>query len=149
MLVEKYQAPLRRYFWYLTSGNLSLSDDLSQETFIRAYERLKSYSALGSFRGWLFRIGYNQFIDSHRSSRASCSIDSIQNWSQEATADTELLCQTLQSLDDTERNLILLSCIEGCSHSEIAKITSMPLGSVKTVIARAKQKLQNELKDER
>ena len=49
-LVKKYQSPIRRFFLQQTLGDEALSDDLAQETFIKAYTHLASYKNLSSFR---------------------------------------------------------------------------------------------------
>lgn len=147
-LVRKYQSPLRRYIYNLTGGNGSLADDISQETFIKAFTSLKSFRGLGSFRGWLFRIAYCQFIDTHRTFRYHSDVTELSTAYQTVHQSSEMLAQTLSVLNDTERNLIILHCIEECSHSEIAKITSLPLGTVKTHLARAKDKLKKHLAED-
>lgn len=147
-LVKKYQSPLRRYLYNLTGGNSSLADDISQETFIKAYTGLKGFKGLGSFRGWLFRIAYCQFIDTHRTFRYNADITEIDTAYASVVQNYEMLSQTLVVLTEVERNLIILHCIEECSHSEIAKITSLPLGTVKTHLAKAKEKLKTHLSED-
>ena len=66
-LVRKYQSPVRRFFLNLTCGDSELSDDLAQDTFIRAYTSLASFKNLSSFSTWLYRIAYNQYYDYLRS----------------------------------------------------------------------------------
>ena len=60
-LVKKYQSPVRRFFLHQTLGDEELSDDLAQETFIKAYTNLASFKNLSNFSTWLFRIAYNIF----------------------------------------------------------------------------------------
>ena len=60
-LVKKYQSPIRRFFLHQTLGDTELSDDLAQETFIKAYTNLASFKNLSSFSTWLYRIAYNIF----------------------------------------------------------------------------------------
>lgn len=145
-LVEKYQSPLRRYLYYLTGGDGSLADDIAQDAFIKAFEQLEKYHARGSFRGWLFRIAYNRFIDLRRGEHPQSPIE-YASGSYAAAQGCEILFETLSPLSEIEKNLIILSCIQDCSHSEIAKITELPLGTVKTNIARAKEKLKKHLKE--
>ena len=58
MLVKKYQSSIRRFFLNLTLGDGELSDDLAQETFIKAYTNIASFKNLSSFSTWLYRIAY-------------------------------------------------------------------------------------------
>ena len=62
-LVRKYQSAVRRFFLNQTCGDSELSDDLAQETFIRATTNLASFRTLSSFSTWLYRIAYNQYYD--------------------------------------------------------------------------------------
>ena len=62
-LVKKYQSPVRRFFLHQTLGDSELSDDLAQETFIKAYLNITKFRGLSGFSTWLFRIAYNVFYD--------------------------------------------------------------------------------------
>ena len=57
-LVRKYQSPIRRFFLNQTLGDEQLSDDLAQETFIKAYLNITKFKGLSGFSTWLFRIAY-------------------------------------------------------------------------------------------
>ena len=61
-LVRKYQSPVRRLFLHLTCGDSELSDDLAQDTFIKAYTGIASFKNLSDFSTWLYRIAYNVFM---------------------------------------------------------------------------------------
>jgi RNA polymerase sigma factor (sigma-70 family) len=65
-LVRKYQSPVRRFFLNQTLGDAQLSDDLAQETFIKAYMNITKFRGLSSFSTWLMRIAYNVFYDEMR-----------------------------------------------------------------------------------
>ena len=65
-LVRKYQSPVRRFFLNLTLGDGQLSDDLAQDTFIKAYLNIGKFRGLSSFSTWLFRIAYNVHYDYRR-----------------------------------------------------------------------------------
>ena len=65
-LVRKYQSPVRRFLLNLTLGNEALSDDLAQDTFIRAYTHITQFQGIASFQTWLFRIAYNVYYDDKR-----------------------------------------------------------------------------------
>jgi RNA polymerase sigma-70 factor (ECF subfamily) len=62
-LVRKYQSPIRRFFLHQTLGDAQLSDDLAQDTFIRAYTSIGTFRGSAAFSTWLFRIAYNVFYD--------------------------------------------------------------------------------------
>ena len=70
-LVDKYHPQIKRFFLNQTLGDAMLSDDLAQETFIKAYTSLRSFKGLSSFSTWIFRIAYNVFYDFMRSRKCS------------------------------------------------------------------------------
>ncbi|WP_300646480.1 RNA polymerase sigma factor [uncultured Rikenella sp.] len=146
-LVERYQSPLRRYLTHLTGGDRFRADDLAQECFIKAFTSIGQFSGLGSFRAWLFRIAYRTFLDNRRSVHPTQEIERTEV-GEENPAEIAILHSALACLDDTERNVILLSAVEQLSHSQIAHVAEMPLGTVKSVVARAKAKLREYLKNE-
>lgn len=74
-LVQKYQSPVRRFFLHLTCGDSELSDDLAQDTFIKAYTNLASFRNLSSFSTWLYRIAYNIFYDYIRSRKEMADLE--------------------------------------------------------------------------
>ena len=74
-LVKEYQSPIRRFFLNLTCGDSELSDDLAQDTFIKAYTNIASFRNLSSFSTWLYRIAYNVFYDYIRSRKETADLD--------------------------------------------------------------------------
>lgn len=150
-LVRKYQSPVRRFFLNLTSGDGSLSDDLAQETFIKAYVNIASFKNLSNFSTWLYRIAYNVFYDYLRSRRETDDLDTRRVDVQCSTQQTDIgqqmdLYRALSLLKETERTCITLFYMEGQSIEKIASITGHPVGTVKSHLSRAKDKLATYLK---
>ena len=67
LLVRKYQASIRSFFLRQTVGDKQLSDDLAQDTFIKAYTHLVGFKGKANFSTWLYRIAYNVWYDYVRS----------------------------------------------------------------------------------
>lgn len=150
-IVEKYQSPIRRFLLNLTSGDEELSNDLAQDTFIKAYTNLSSFKGLSSFKTWLFRIAYNIYYDYIRSRKATGFIEEqktvAKKESQLPETDLKLdLHKALQMLSAIERTCVILKLQEGLSIEQIVKITQIPQGTVKSHISRGKNKLANYLK---
>jgi len=143
-IVVKYQSDVRGLFIKLTNGNKALADDLAQDTFIRAYKYLKTFKATAGFSTWLYRISYNVFIDHTKSLKKTDDIDGYDCISEdEKVVSSEMGIQSdLKVLSGNEKVAILLHYDSGHSHNEIAKIMDVPLGTVKTNILRAKEKLK-------
>ena len=74
-LVRRYQSPVRRFFLSQTLGDSQLSDDLAQDTFIKAYTNIRSFKGLASFQTWLMRIAYNVFYDHVRKEKVKVNSD--------------------------------------------------------------------------
>lgn len=149
-LVNKYQSQVRRFFLGLTLGDSALSDDLAQETFIKAYTNIRSFHGLSVFSTWLFRIGYHVFLDYARSRRATGMIaaERIERAGQNTDVGLKLdIYNCLKMLKDEERLCVVLQLIEGQTIERVAEITGMPTGTVKSHLSRGKTKLAAILKE--
>lgn len=151
-LVKKHQSAVRRMFMNLTLGDASLSDDLAQDTFIKAYTRLGSFKSMSSFSTWLHRIAYNVFYDYTRSHRKTDDIDgmTLPQATTGGSAPAALhmdIYSALGRLKTDERTCITLQLVDGMSIDDITAITGMPAGTVKSHLSRGKQKLATFLKE--
>ena len=150
-LVHKYQSPIRRFFLNLTCGDSELSDDLAQDTFIKAYTNIASFRNLSSFSTWLYRIAYNIFYDYIRSRKETADldareIDAINSVEQENVGQRMDIYQSLKTLKEAERTCVTLFYMEDVSIDKIAGITGMPVGTVKSHLSRGKEKIAMYLK---
>ena len=149
-LVKKYQSPIRRFFLNLTCGDSELSDDLAQDTFIKAYTNIASFKNLSSFSTWLYRIAYNIFYDYIRSRKETNDldareVDAISSVEQDNLGQKMDVYQSLKTLKEIERTCITLFYMEDVSIEKIAGITGCPVGTVKSQLSRGKEKLANYL----
>lgn len=153
-LVSKYQSPLRRFLLNLADGDKALSDDLSQETFIKAYLKIATFKGTSKFSTWLFRIGYNEFYDYVRSKKINIRIEDHEEYSEmvssvHSSIDMSIdMREAMNKLREEEKTAVLLFYMEGCTHNQIAEIMNCPLGTVKSYILRGKNKLHEQLKTE-
>ena len=149
-LVVKYQSPIRRFFLNQTRGNEQLSDDLAQDTFIKAYTNIDRFRGLSSFSTWLYRIAYNVFYDYIRNNKITEDIDTpavVKHNIDGADANLKMdIHEALAILTTTERTCITLQLMEGQPIDRITEITGMAQGTVKSHLFRAKQKLSTHLK---
>ena len=167
-LVREYQSPVRRFFLSQTSGNEALSDDLAQDTFLKAYTHIAQYRGTSSFLTWLTRIAYNVWYDYTRkmkNERGEPTVDGRRGSQMinenggmknvEATHSSFLISQSSLQLDlytaltqlkEEERTCITLQLIDGYDIAEIARITQMKEGTVKSHLSRGKEKLANYLR---
>lgn len=153
-LVEAYQCEIRRFFLNLTFGDASLSDDLAQETFIKAYTGIRSFKGMSKFSTWLYRIAYNEFYSySRKRQEEHLSEDFRENSSDEPlgsyeeSSNSRLDINTaLQSLSDIERSIVTLFYIQDIPIKKIKEITDLPEGTIKSHLSRARVKMAQVLK---
>jgi RNA polymerase sigma-70 factor (ECF subfamily) len=145
-LVERYQSPLRKFFLNMTLGNASLSDDLAQDTFLRAYQYIRSFRGSAKFSTWLFSIGRNVYYDHLKSRRAETEHKAAEPEPVQPRGGEHIdLYRALESLRPEERMAITLYYFEGYSQDKVAAAMETPLNTVKTHLSRAKAKIYKYL----
>jgi RNA polymerase sigma-70 factor (ECF subfamily) len=161
-LVRRYQSSVRRFFLNQTLGDSQLSDDLAQDTFIKAYTNIRSFRGLASFQTWLMRIAYNVFYDhvrrekvkpgslstlrSKNSEQFSSDASSVERVAAAHSSFKMDLYAALALLKPDERTCITLQLIDGYDIAGIAKITGLKEGTVKSHLSRGKEKLATYLR---
>ena len=148
-LVVRYQSPVRRFFLHQTLGDEPLSDDLAQDTFIKAWRNIGSFRAMSSFQTWLMRIAYNVFYDYVRNRKTTSDIDNVAEPMTNGNSNPSLqmdLYHALSLLKPDELTCITLQLVDGYKIDQIAKITDMKEGTVKSILFRGKEKLTKYLK---
>ena len=146
-LVRRYQSPVRRFFLSQTLGDSQLSDDLAQDTFIKAYSNIRSFRGLASFQTWLMRIAYNVFYDYTRSKHQTEDVDAAPQRSASENSSLKMdLYAALALLKPDERTCITLQLIDGYDIAGITKITGLKEGTVKSHLSRGKEKLATYLR---
>lgn len=146
-LVEAYQSQVRRFFLNLTGGDAALSDDLAQETFIKAYVNLRAFKGIAGFSTWLYRIAYNEFYThirrNHTEPRDDAhSADVDDSYSTIDALDAHLtVTQAMSHLSENERVAVTLFYIEDKSLKQVAAIMCLPIGTVKSHLHRAKSRM--------
>lgn len=166
-LLKRYQSHVDRLLYHLAPDWQDRAD-LSQEVWIRVYRYLHALQEPNKFKGWLSRIVTNLFYDELRKRKrrqTSISLDApLQmsdgelDWdlpSDDPSPDDDLTTRefyeqlqlAIADLPDTFRTTIILREIDGLTYEEIANITGVSLGTVKSRIARARTRLQSILQN--
>jgi len=147
-LVTRHQIAVRGVLMRLCR-NASLADDLAQDTFIKAYDKIADYSRTGSFKGWLCRIAYTEFLMHARRRKAQDrTLDRLKAEPEDehvpaGPAGARIdLDRALATLGEEERNCVILCYAGGMSHSEAADATGLPLGTVKSHVNRGRARLK-------
>ena len=150
-IVDAYQSQVRRFFLNLTLGDEALSDDLAQETFIKAYLNLRALKGIASFSTWLYRIGYNEFYSHVRKQREERMDDTTTVSESNNDGDSWDACLTvreaLKQLNDDERTAVTLFYIEDRPIKQVARIMQVPEGTIKSHLHRAKAHMAQFLKN--
>ncbi len=149
-LVKEYQSPVRRFFLSQTLGDTQLSDDLAQDTFVKAYTHIDRFEGRSAFLTWLYRIAYNVFYDYTRAKRPTSDINApMMSGRSSESADSSLkmdIYEAMKLLSDNERICATLQLMEGQSIDKIAEITGMSDNTVKSHLSRGKKKMADFLK---
>ena len=165
-LVRKYQERIYATVYHMTSNHED-ANDLTQETFIKAYRALKSFKGDSSFYTWIYRIAINKTINflKQRKNRVHLSLNDM-DFNAENDPDmvalvsdrtprrdlnlselSEKLNAALQKLSEPHRMVVTLHDVQDMSHDEIAKIMDCNVGTVRSRLFYARQQLQATLSD--
>ncbi len=166
-LMEKYSGGLRHHILRIVRSAREV-DDLVQETFIKAFSALPSYRSSYAFSTWLYRIGANHAIDFLRKKRLPTTSlnkpvetgdgqlqievpDITYRPDRHIVADQrrELIQRAIDALPPKYHRVIVLRHREDRTYDEIAKELSLPLGTVKAHIFRARKLLYAQLREQR
>jgi RNA polymerase sigma-70 factor (ECF subfamily) len=142
--VRRHERRVRAFLARLTRGEGS--DDLAQETFLKAWRVASSFRGDGSYEGWLLRIAWRQFLSSRRKRREEPVEGPDQADPDVGDGNMRIdVERALGRLPARERAAAALCFGEGCSHSEAAAILELPLGTLKSIVARARIELVKHL----
>ncbi|MES2509805.1 MAG: RNA polymerase sigma factor [Pseudomonadota bacterium] len=145
---------LRRYARSLT-GDAWMADDLVQDTLERACSKWRLWTAGSDLRAWLFTLMHNVFVNQVRSAvrqasaGATVNVDDVEHElvaTDSGQAQGMDLQRCLLRLPEDQRVVLLLVSLEDLSYEEVAKITSVPVGTVMSRLSRARSRLR-ELMD--
>lgn len=154
-LYRKYADKVFNYFWYRTGHDKALSEDLMQETFLRAFRDLKKFRIRGySYLTYLLTIARHLLIDHYRKP-TSIPIEDAENVPYEITedierkSDAEALWHAIQDLPSSNRDVLLMKYQDNKSVKDIATITESTENAVKLNLSRTRKKLASHpyLKD--
>ncbi len=153
---------------YRLLGNFDEARDTTQTAFIRAFESLDSFRGTSAFYTWLYRIVVNAALDARkaRSRRPETSMEDLQEASGQTRRELldnslrndptarlirheqhQRIVEAINTLDAEHRVVVILRDVEGLDYGEIAQVTGIPAGTVKSRLHRARLLLREKLKD--
>ena len=150
-LVEDHHEGVYRYAYRL-SGSVADAEDLSQQVFLVAQQKLGQLRKAESARSWLFTILRNCFLKGRQrqqpvpAATLKLDIDSIPAEAPDDNEiDSERIQQALDGLPDDFRLVLVMFYYEQCSYREISEKLDVPMGTVMSRLARAKGRLRTKL----
>lgn len=150
ILVRQYQSMLRAFLRRLTRGDLALADDIAQETFLVAFRKIAQFRD-GSFSGWLCSIAWSCFLMETRRRKLEPLDDDTPETHVASSENASMVRLDLERafalLKPAERAALTLCFAIGMAHEEAAAALGMPLGTLKSHVARGREKLKTLLQD--
>ena len=137
MLVEKYERPLRHFLVKMGAGDAS--DDIAQEAFLKAWRAAGQYDGRARYSTWLTSIAWRCRLDALRRGPRPEEEPEVE---QGGAGRSDEVKDMLSRLSANERAALLLCEGQGWTHAEAAGLLSMPLGTLKSTVARAKDKMR-------
>lgn len=157
IIISRYEKKLVRYVTYLCYDS-TLAEDVVQETFIKVYSNLNSFKSELKFSSWIYRIAHNEAMNAVKKFRfipydydlVSLLIPSSSNVAEDYEKE-EIVKNVnlyLQRIPLKYRQVLSLYYLEDKSYGEISDILRLPIGTVGTLLNRAKKKFKDLVKEE-
>ncbi len=133
-----------------------LADDLCQETIITALEKVDQLRSEDTLDAWMFRIMQNEYRKSFRKVKRVVEVEDIEpHLEQEAPAEQDIeraeeilqVRSGLEQLKENQRMIVTLVDIEGVSYKDAAEILDIPIGTVMSRLARARDALSRHIRE--
>jgi RNA polymerase sigma-70 factor (ECF subfamily) len=163
VLVRRYQRRIFRLAFHLVRTGAE-AEDVTQETFVRAYQALDRFDGRSEPFTWLYRIAVNLSLNTIRARKATRDstpsddprieallTETRPSQGSDPAAQTHqrqlavALCDGIDKLSDTLRTTLILVCIDGVGHDEAAKVLGCPEGTVAWRVHEARRKLREYL----
>lgn len=157
-LVRKYQDRLYNTMTHLTRSSED-ARDVVQEAFVKAFVKLDTFQRSSAFYTWLYRIAFNTAMSQKRRQRPTLSVDARSDCGHETLDPAagpcdrlereELAMQVraaLETLSEEHRTVLVLRDIDGCDYEAMAEMLSIPVGTVRSRLHRARLQLRDQLK---
>lgn len=153
-LLAAHQNGIKNLLLKLLNFNDTEMEDLFQDTCTKIYRNIKQFKGASNFSTWVYRITYNTFLNAHKRKERFRKIKEIipilkpnrTDLQQDMEMDIKRMITILRP---EEKAAIQLSFILGFSHKDIAHIMDCPIGSVKSLIKRGKERIVNNYKNYR
>lgn len=159
-IILRYEEALLRYIRRISYATKEDAEDILQEVFLSVYQNLNDFDESLKFSSWIYRIAHNKTISAWRKTKSRPKIISADEDNDlfkfipseenilkdlEKKCDAKILKKVLSKMDEKYRDALVLKFLEDKDYKEISDILKKPMGTVATLINRAKNKLRQEL----
>jgi RNA polymerase sigma factor (sigma-70 family) len=153
-LYRRHRNRVYGLLWRLAGGDAALAEDLLQEAFVRAWQKLDTFRGESLFGTWLHRLSANVALSDRRLRLRRIERETELEGPVERTVPGDKDVRALQQMDlecaiaalpERARTVLVLYDIEGYSHAEIAELTGMAIGSSKAQLHRARRLVREDL----
>jgi RNA polymerase sigma-70 factor (ECF subfamily) len=143
VLIQRYSDYLFGLGMRLTAGNRALAEDISQQSFLKSYTYLASFDTKKSYKHWLTGIAVNGFRDAVKKEQTYTELETIDEpvYAPDLGEDGEFF-RLIKPLDPEHRSLFTLRYVYDHSVDEIAQLTQLNAGTVKSKLSRAMEVLR-------
>lgn len=151
-IVHHYQSAVFRILSNLVGA--AMVEDLAQDVFLSAFAKIRRFDPQkGSFRSWLYAITRNRALNARRKKREALLPEPPEAVQTRTPVDDLMVKEVFRHLDAVlkampfqDRSILVWAELEGLSYAEIARIEDLPLGTVKSRLARIRAKLKHSLR---
>lgn len=159
-LIQRYEGKLFRYIVRISGVRSEDAEDILQDVFIKAYEKLNDFKTYLKFSSWIYRIAHNETVSFLRKSNTRPKlIDNEENplimnfLRAESHIEQDIdrknlienIAEIINNLDEKYRDVLVLKYLEGKDYHEISDILKKPMGTVAILLKRAKEKINKEI----
>jgi len=157
-IVLKYQDRLFNTLVHVV-GCAEEAQDVAQEAFVLAFQKIGSFQRKSALYTWLYRIAMNTWLSRNRKRRPQVSVDAVRESSGMEPTDPsetaeegvereeriEQIRHAIAELNEEHRGVLVLRDIDGCCYEEIAEMLDIPVGTVRSRLHRARMDLKTRL----
>jgi len=159
-IIDRYQSKLSRYIRRISGLSNDDIEDVLQDVFIKVYNNLNAFDPRLKFSSWIYRIAHNSVISNFRKTKSrpqSITFEGDDQFLENITSgfdlekevdlksDKKIIISIISSLDQKYKEVLELKFLEEKDYQEISDILKKPIGTIGTLINRAKKKFRREL----
>lgn len=160
LLMERYEDKLMRYIMRISASSREDAEDILQDVFLSAYRNLNEFDQDLKFSSWIYRITHNKVISHYRKISARPKTTTYEGDNEllnilasdhdveadlQKKYDAKAIHDILKKMDERYREVLVLKFIEDKDYKEISDILQKPMGTVATLINRAKKQFRERL----